>query len=48
MVFQVEEMIRWADKDGDGFVGIQEFTNIMQGAVRRYFAGQQVVEESTV
>jgi len=32
---EVNEMMRWADKDGDGKVGFQEFAFLMSGAVQK-------------
>ena len=29
-------MMRWADKDGDGMVGMQEFSSMMQEVVRQH------------
>jgi hypothetical protein len=36
MIFtlQIEEMMRWADKDGDGVVGVSEFSSLMFDTVR--------------
>ena len=31
-------MMRWADKDGDGMVGMQEFSSMMQEVVRQHDA----------
>jgi hypothetical protein len=31
---QIEEMMRWADKDGDGVVGVSEFSSLMFDTVR--------------
>ena len=33
-VCQLEEMMRWADKDGDGKVGFQEFAALMSVTAR--------------
>ena len=30
-------MMRWADKDGDGMVGMQEFSSMMQEVARQQF-----------
>merc|ERR1711974_385731 len=31
---EVEEMMRWADKDGDGKVGLKEFSSMMPASVK--------------
>ena len=43
---QVEEMMRWADKDGDGMVGMQEFTSMMQGVVRQQNSSSEDLQET--
>ena len=30
--------MRWANKDGDGVVGMQEFSSMMQGVARQHCA----------
>ena len=35
MHLQVDEMMGWADKDGDRVAGMQEFSNMMQEVVRK-------------
>ena len=34
LTLQIEEMMRWADKDGDGVVGVSEFSSLMFDTVR--------------
>ena len=38
--------MRWADKDGDGMVGIQEFSSMMQGVVRQHHSSSEDLEET--
>ena len=48
MHLQVEEMMRWADKDGDGVVGMQEFSSMMQEVVRKNQEDEQQNEEKEI
>ena len=38
--------MRWADKDGDGMVGMQEFSSMMQGVVRQQNSSSEDLEET--
>ena len=37
LLVQLEEMMRWGDKDGDGRVGAQEFSSMMMETMREAF-----------
>ncbi|XP_023323839.1 calmodulin-like protein 3 isoform X2 [Eurytemora carolleeae] len=39
---ELDEMMRWADRDGDGVVGVSEFSSLMFETVRTYFSSQVV------
>ena len=41
ITLQLDEMIRWGDKDGDGVVGAQEFLTMMMDPMRKQLASQR-------
>ena len=38
--------MRWGDNDGDGMVGMQEFSNMMQEVVRQHHSSTEDLQET--
>merc|ERR1719391_425787 len=45
---ELEEMMRWADRDGDGMVGVSEFSSLMFETVRNYYSSNNKDDGDTL